>query len=97
MSWRRGERPQWKRWQAVRLKALDRDGWKCVCCGKSGRLEVDHIVSLNDGGPMYTLSNLQTLARGCHILKTRRENKRKPETPNVKAWQAFVSERLAST
>ena len=33
-----------RRWAVVRRTVLDRDGWRCVKCGKAGRLEVDHIV-----------------------------------------------------
>ena len=70
MSWRHGERPKKTKWVKVRLKVLDRDNWACVTCGKSGKLEVDHRISL-DVAPerMYDLDNLQTLCRGCHIRK----------------------------
>ena len=63
MSWRKGERPKSKPWGAARRGALDRDGWHCVQCGKYGRLEVDYIQPLEDGGELYDASNLQTLCR----------------------------------
>ena len=66
MSWRKAERPNLKLWRVARLKALDRDGWACRACGKRGRLEVDHVKPLEDGGDMYGLGNLQALCRGCH-------------------------------
>ena len=30
-----------KRWKALRLEALRRDGWRCAQCGARGRLEVE--------------------------------------------------------
>ena len=83
-----------KRWKSVRLSILDRDNWQCVCCGKSGRMEVDHIKPLEDGGEKYNPSNLQTLARGCHIEKTRGERIRKTARPEVIAWREFINKRL---
>ena len=70
---------------------LDRDGWRCRQCGRAGRLEVDHIVPLEDGGAAYDLDNLQVLDRGCHIRKTALEN-RKPLRPEVEAWYRLVAE-----
>ena len=62
------------RWTAIRRKALDRDGWRCVACGKAGVLEVDHILRVEDFPKLeYDLANLQALCRACHIAKTNRE------------------------
>ena len=56
MSWRKGRRPNARIWKLVRLRALDRDGWHCVQCGKYGRLEVDHIIPLDrPGSKLYAL------------------------------------------
>lgn len=52
-----------RRWAAVRVVVLKRDGWKCCECGKYGRMEIDHRVSLEHGGAAYDLSNLQALCR----------------------------------
>ena len=35
-----------RRWAAVRRFVLERDGWRCVHCGRAGRLECDHITPL---------------------------------------------------
>ena len=35
-----------RRWDHVRRVALDRDGWRCQCCGQAGRLKVHHVVPL---------------------------------------------------
>ena len=63
------------RWPAVRLFVFSRDGWRCCNCGKAGRLECDHVKPLDrfpDQDP-YDAAGLQTLCRGCHIVKTSRE------------------------
>ena len=75
------------RWQVVRRRALDRDGWRCVQCGKAGRLEVDHILRVEDGGAPYDLANLQTLCRGCHVAKT---NAERGVIPLPADWTALV-------
>ena len=95
MSWRKGEAPDRKLWKGIRLKVLDRDGWLCVKCGRSGRMEVDHIQRLEDGGEVYELSNLQSLCRNCHIAKTRAENlEANPPRPGVKEWRDFIESRI---
>ena len=63
MSWRRGNVPNQRRWRKFRLEVLDRDGWRCVRCGKAGALEVDHIVGLEVGGKAFDAGNCQTLCR----------------------------------
>ena len=73
----------------VRRRALDRDGWRCVQCGKAGMLEVDHIVRVRDGGPEYDLANLQTLCRGCHVAKTNAERGIVPPPPD---WTRLVDD-----
>ena len=62
-----------RRWAIVRRQALERDAYRCVKCGRPGRLEVDHKHPLHLGGDPWRLDGLQTLCRGCHLAKTRRE------------------------
>ena len=81
-----------KRWRGVRLRILDRDGWRCLDCGRAGKLEVDHKQPLQFGGDVYESDNLQTLCRTCHISKTRVENRR-PDAARD-AWQQLVNDRL---
>ena len=50
---------------------LERDGYRCRSCGKAGRLEVDHIEPLWEGGA-EELDNLQALCKTCHIKKHKR-------------------------
>lgn len=74
-----------KRWAVLRRKVFERDGYRCVDCHHSGRLECDHIVPRAKGGEKYLLSNLATRCRNCHIAKTQKENQKEPST-----WQKFV-------
>lgn len=60
-------------WRALRRRVFERDGWRCRGCGRAGRLECDHIKNWREGGAFWAMENLQTLCRGCHIEKTRRE------------------------
>ncbi len=69
---------------------LDRDNWRCQDCGRAGILEVDHRVPISQGGDEWDASNLQSLCRGCHIRKTRRE-RGTVEHPERVAWRRLVS------
>ena len=82
-----------RRWAAVRRAVFERDGFRCVRCGRAGRLECDHITPLQrePGQDHWDINGLQTLCRTCHIEKTRRENSR-VLGPRALAWRAFVSE-----
>lgn len=50
-----------------------RDGYRCVICGSTEKLEVDHIRALQNGGDNDP-SNLATLCDDCHTAKTRMDN-----------------------
>lgn len=63
------------KWQKLRAKALRRDGYRCVNCGATKMLQVDHIVGAAAGG-QSVLSNLQTLCPMCHAKKTREDRRR---------------------
>ena len=84
-----------KRWRMLRRRVLERDGWRCRTCGKAGRLEVDHVIPIADGGDWWAVGNLQALCRRCHIAKTAAENRaRRPVSPEVAAWRQLVGELL---
>lgn len=53
-----------------KVTAFDRDGWKCVICGATNSLEMDHAVALMNGG-CNEISNLYALCHTCHVEKTR--------------------------
>ena len=79
-----------RRWERIRRRVLDRDGWRCAACGDYGN-EVDHIVPLERAGAAYDETNLQALCRRCHIGKTRREaGEAGRTTPGRDAWQSLV-------
>lgn len=53
-----------------KVTAFERDDWKCVVCGSTGPLELDHARALMNGGD-NSLDNLHTLCHDCHVAKTR--------------------------
>ena len=83
-----------RRWKLARREALDRDGWRCRKCGKAGRLQVDHIQPLSDGGAPYDLVGLQTLCVSCHIDKTWSE---RGVTAEQVAWRRYQRGMLLSS
>ena len=87
-----GRKPLYSKkiWAFCRAATLARDDYKCVLCGRRGRLEVDHIVPVSVGGARYDTENLQALCRGCHIKKTRSENLKSVERVE---WKNFIGEK----
>lgn len=53
---------------ALRMAVYERDGHKCLHCGATDRLSLDHIHPWSLGGA-DTLDNLQTLCRPCNSRK----------------------------
>ena len=82
-----------RRWDTVRRAVLEGDSYRCLKCGRAGRLEVDYVQPLKRGGDPWTLNNLQSLCRRCHIEKPRAENRR-PPTPAEAAWRRLVGEMM---
>ena len=54
--------------KAVREAVFKRDNYCCVKCGSTKNLEVDHKVSLANGGT-NKMANLQTLCQDCNRRK----------------------------
>lgn len=52
----------------LRAMVFERDGYRCMACGATDDLSVDHIIAESKGGPT-TLDNLQTLCRSCNSRK----------------------------
>ena len=69
-------------WSYFRNKVKRRDKYRCVVCHRdkhtAGRLEVDHIVELADGG-LTVLSNTRTVCRRCHLQKTAEMRRKRAE------------------
>lgn len=82
-----------KRWKALRLEVLRRDGWACVQCGDRRRLEVDHILPVKTRPELsFELRNLQALCCRCHARKTRIEVGHKPLTPKRQQWRDLLQD-----
>lgn len=81
-----------RRWKALRVLALRRDGFACVKCSARGRLEVDHVISVRDAPDRaFDLSNLQSLCPRCHGAKTRHEMGFPEVSPQRAEWRRAVA------
>jgi len=69
MSWdaapRRRLRLDCEGYRELRMKILERDGWRCQQCGRRSQLEVHHTYRRSRGGS-DSQDNLITLCRTCH-------------------------------
>jgi 5-methylcytosine-specific restriction enzyme A len=85
------------RWKALRLATLRRDDFRCVQCGASGRLEVDHIEPVREAPERaHDPDNLQSLCPVCHARKTRAEVGLGPADPNRAAWRKTIMELMTN-
>lgn len=81
------------RWQQVRLKVLERDGWICWLCGlpidrgapprSRWSASVDHIVPRSKGGNLLDPANLRAAHHGHNSARGNREPKRQRQS---RAW-----------
>ena len=65
------------RWKKMRKLVLERDGYRCqLQCSpkcKGDATEVDHIVSVSDGGAWLDPANLVAACKSCNISKRNSE------------------------
>lgn len=61
--------------EMVRNYILKRDGFQCLCCGSSEKLEIDHIRPFAQNGKTE-IDNLQTLCKQCNKDKADKHAKR---------------------
>lgn len=55
------------RWQKMRLRVFERDGWRCVRCGEGRETLHIHHTRYSPGPPWeIDLGALQTLCEACH-------------------------------
>ena len=72
------------RWKKVRELAKIRDGYRCIVCGATGRLDVDHIEPWQRRPDLaFELSNLRTL---CRLHHNRKRSRRQPKRRNSRRW-----------
>ena len=64
-------------WLAKRKAVIAARGRWCQICGRGGRLYLDHVVEIRDGGALLDDGNLQLLCHGCHQRKTEDEKARR--------------------
>jgi len=54
--------------ESLRNQVFERDDYKCVKCGATERLQLDHIIPFSKGGKTE-LDNLETLCKTCNLKK----------------------------
>jgi len=54
--------------ESLRNEVFDRDDNKCVKCGTTENLQIDHMIPFSKGGKTIK-SNLQTLCKSCNLGK----------------------------
>lgn len=65
-----------RRWRALRVEILERDGYKCrihgpKCKGKAA--EVDHIIPVADGGAIWDPANLRASCSACNVWRAQQQ------------------------
>lgn len=79
------------RWKALRMAALERDGWSCVQCPERRGLEVDHVLPVKTHPELsFALGNLQCLCGRCHSRKTRIEVGHVALPPERQKWRDLL-------
>jgi 5-methylcytosine-specific restriction endonuclease McrA len=53
------------RYRELKMKILERDGWRCQCCGRRDQLQIHHMIRRSQSGGDCE-QNLIVLCGGCH-------------------------------
>lgn len=77
------------RWQRVRKRVFQRDGYRCSRCGLAGVLEAHHdpplakrpVISVDE---FYNPDRIKTLCRACHLAEHRELD------PERAAWDDYL-------
>jgi hypothetical protein len=77
----------------VKNRIKKRDGHRCVICGSTDKLEVDHRRALMNGGTNDE-SNLFTLCDKCHTVKTKYDSSLRRKRDSLCRTYAIASEAL---
>ena len=56
-----------EQWRTVSRERREQDGYKCVCCGSEGNLEVHHVRYPRNWFDTTT-DDLRTLCKECHVM-----------------------------
>ena len=64
-------------YRRLRRRILDERGWRCEDCGRAGRLELHHVIAVEDGGD-DSPDNLKVLCRPCHCAAASRRTTAAP-------------------
>lgn len=70
------------RWQKLRLRVFERDGWKCVECGNSKITLHVHHEEYNGDPWSISIDKLRCLCSTCH------NKKHSPPPPSLEAYRA---------
>jgi len=62
---RRRLRLDLERYRQLKLKILERDGWKCQQCGRRDQLQIHHMIRRSQSGADCE-ENLIVLCSSCH-------------------------------
>lgn len=94
--WRGGKTaPYVGEWRTRRREALDRDGYRCVLCESTDRIQVHHIVPYRYS-KSHDLNNLVCLCRSCHSKEELKVNKSSREGL-LKRWSVYTTNKGKSS
>jgi 5-methylcytosine-specific restriction endonuclease McrA len=84
-------------WRKLRLKALQRDHFRCVKCGESvsrpGQSRVDHLLSRKTHPHMaLVLANLRTLCARCDNQAHREKGRLDRSSPREERFSGFTAD-----